>query len=189
MSIVILIIQALILVIFAYFVHYFQEKGKNLATKEDISEITTKIEQVKHTYSSKLESVKSVLSARLFTHQVRYQNEFVMLLSLSKKLAEFKDALSNFELQIASLGVGADNPNYTKETIEKALASMGALQDEYEAHLPFYPQDIYENVKKLHSLGWKKLVLKANKANLTERNELGKIIIESIKKKRSRFRC
>jgi hypothetical protein len=32
---------------------YFSEKGKNLATKEDISEITKKIEEVKMEFSSK----------------------------------------------------------------------------------------------------------------------------------------
>src|ERR1035437_3917179 len=31
----------------AFFKSYFQEKGKNLATKEDITEITEKIEKVK----------------------------------------------------------------------------------------------------------------------------------------------
>ena len=98
MSIAILIIQIVILFVIGYIVNYslptyFQQKGKNLATKEDITEITTRVEQVKHDYSSKLESMKTVLSTRLFIHQVRYQNEFEMLLSLSEKLAKFRNAL------------------------------------------------------------------------------------------------
>lgn len=38
-----------------YFPAYFSEKGKNLATKEDIAEITRRIEDVKHTYALLLE--------------------------------------------------------------------------------------------------------------------------------------
>ena len=41
---------------------YFNEKGKNLATKEDIKEITDKIESVRFEYLGKLEGVKSELS-------------------------------------------------------------------------------------------------------------------------------
>lgn len=51
-----------------YFPAYFHKKGENLATKEDIGEITHKIEQVKVQYSAQLEdikfSVKSVYDQR-----------------------------------------------------------------------------------------------------------------------------
>ena len=39
------------------------EKGKNLATKEDIGEITEKIENVKSAYAADLEEIKSTLTA------------------------------------------------------------------------------------------------------------------------------
>jgi len=41
-----------------YLPTYFQEKGKNLATKEDIKEITDKVESVKTDYARQLESFK-----------------------------------------------------------------------------------------------------------------------------------
>lgn len=44
-----------------YLVFYFREKGKNLATKEDIEEITKKIESVKTSYSKGLEQYKMEL--------------------------------------------------------------------------------------------------------------------------------
>ncbi len=181
MSIIIHIIQTVIILVIAYIAKsYLQEKGKNLATKEDIAEITTRIEHVKHEYSSKLESVKSVLNARLFTHQVRYQNEFNILLNLSEKLAEFRNNLSNLEIQGALLSTSRGNANDAKETAKKVLASMEALWREYEAHLPFYPEDIYENVRKLHGLSWRKLVVQLDKANLTETNTAVEAIIEMV---------
>lgn len=41
-----------------FFPGYLSEKGKNLATKEDIAEITRRIEDVKHDYASLLEDQK-----------------------------------------------------------------------------------------------------------------------------------
>jgi hypothetical protein len=45
-------------VVRTYFPGYLAEKGKNLATKEDIEGITRQIEEVKHTYASLLEDQK-----------------------------------------------------------------------------------------------------------------------------------
>jgi hypothetical protein len=68
-----MVLQIITLVILGYFIKsyfpaYFQKKGENLATKEDIGEITQKIEQVKVRYSAQLEdirlSVKSIYDRR-----------------------------------------------------------------------------------------------------------------------------
>lgn len=45
-----------------YFPAYFSEKGKNLATKEDIGEITDKIERTRIQYLAAIEKVKSELT-------------------------------------------------------------------------------------------------------------------------------
>ncbi len=62
----------------SYFPAYFHKKGENLATKEDIGEITKKIEQVKVQYSAQLEdiklSVKSVYDSRKsFSNRQQYE--------------------------------------------------------------------------------------------------------------------
>ena len=59
---------------------YLSEKGKNLATKEDIREITVKIE-----------GVKAALGSRLHIHQVRYEHEFKILSELTEKLVAVRD--------------------------------------------------------------------------------------------------
>lgn len=45
-----LIIQTIVILIGCFLISYFQQKGKNLATKEDVAEITSKIESVKTDY-------------------------------------------------------------------------------------------------------------------------------------------
>lgn len=154
-----------------YFRSYIAKKGRNTATKEDIAEITTKVEQVKHEYLSKLESIKTVLNTRLFIHQVRYQNEFNMLVSLSEKLTNFHMAVTNFELQASP----------SKSDVKELLSVMGLLIDEYEAHKPFYPQEIYESVCEFHKSGYIKIVLQLDKKNLIENSTASNNYIQKLK--------
>ena len=63
----------------SYLPAYFGEKGKNLATKEDIEEITGKIESIKHDFATALEKSKhehslrlAAIDTRLKAHQDAY---------------------------------------------------------------------------------------------------------------------
>ena len=60
---------------------------------------------------------------------------------------------------------------------------MGALLKEYEAHKPFYPEEIYESIRKLHRLSWTKLFLQADKANIMQGNTLRKTVVDMLKDK------
>lgn len=60
-----IIINSSVLIIgfyLAFFKSYFQEKGKNLATSEDIQRITVQVEQVKKQFNGELELLKTQLS-------------------------------------------------------------------------------------------------------------------------------
>lgn len=47
-----------------YIASYFREKGKNLATKEDIEEITRRVEGVKTQYSTEIERLRLALQQK-----------------------------------------------------------------------------------------------------------------------------
>ena len=68
-------------VLITYFISYFKEKAKNLATKEDIQEITEKIESIKHDYNKQLEEFKHDYNKQLeeFKQEqlIRYKAEIV----------------------------------------------------------------------------------------------------------------
>lgn len=63
-----------------YCTFYFSQKGKNLATKEDIGEITHKIEEAKLLYARQLEQFKAM-------HQLK-------MAALDKRLQVHQDAFS-----------------------------------------------------------------------------------------------
>ena len=83
---------ALGLLLYRYLPSYAAQKGRNLATKEDVAEITTSIESVKSGYAHELEGVRAAIESRLGIHQFRYQREFEILVRLSKKVVELRDA-------------------------------------------------------------------------------------------------
>jgi hypothetical protein len=55
------IVGGIIFLVSQYLIYYFREKGKNLATKEDVEEITDKIEAVKNQYTVEIEKLKADL--------------------------------------------------------------------------------------------------------------------------------
>ncbi len=63
------IVFAIIAGLVQYIVSYFTEKGKNLATKEDIKDITDKVESVKASYNEALERHKLELQKEFESHK------------------------------------------------------------------------------------------------------------------------
>ncbi|WP_293666468.1 hypothetical protein [uncultured Parabacteroides sp.] len=70
---------------------YESEKGKNLATKEDVKDITQKVEEIKNIYSSSLERYKIDLQKELETSKYIIElchsldKELIMLISKALK--------------------------------------------------------------------------------------------------------
>ncbi len=98
-----LVLDALILLLLLYIVFlksYFQEKGKNVATKEDIEEITSLVEAVK----SQLQfSLQAKLSLRAEEHQT--------LIDYFSKYSAWLSAITN----CSALGITKDNPSRSAE--------------------------------------------------------------------------
>ncbi len=141
-----------------YFPEYLKEKGKNLATKEDIGEITKEVESIKHGYSAELESLRAAIGSQLYVHQTRYQNEFQILKDLSEKVIEVRNSALSLRPVIDSI-----NPNETEEErkrkrLERYFDAGRALYQLSETRKPFYPEEIYAGIAKLDKTVWKEVV-------------------------------
>jgi hypothetical protein len=55
------VFMTLIVLYLAFFKSYFKEKGKNLATKQDVGRITDIVERIKHKFDSDTEKIKQQL--------------------------------------------------------------------------------------------------------------------------------
>lgn len=131
---------------------YFGKKGENLATKEDIADITSKIETVKHEYASQLESVKAELSAKLSTYGFRYEKEYEVLSELTALLVDLRDASISLRPVL-----DFQDPNLTKdelkrERLKRFFEAGRSLYIIREKKRPFYPEDIYQAVVSIEEI-------------------------------------
>jgi len=105
-----------------YFPAYLAEKGKNLATREDIAEITQSIEQVKLTYASQLEATKTHLSQNLET----LKHDLSLLADSSKRHEGLKaSAYVDFCKAAAGLAI-AQKWNNSEKELEALIAMTDA---------------------------------------------------------------
>jgi hypothetical protein len=86
LSLLILLSQCVIgLLIYKYLPSYFNEKGKNLATKEDIADITKIVEKTRSEFINETERLKASLQIQAKTHQSLIDEERQALMSYYEK--------------------------------------------------------------------------------------------------------
>jgi hypothetical protein len=107
-----------------YLPSYFNEKGKNLATKEDIGEITKIIESVKLGNSTQLETLKTELSFVARTQEVIYDDERKAIIDFIGVIADFFE--SNIDLPNESST--PEGFAYMQDRIRASYTDYGKVQ-------------------------------------------------------------
>ena len=135
-----------------YLFSYSSEKGKNLATKEDIEEITRKVEEVKTEYLGELERLKVELSVLSRKHDILLDEKVRVFNKLQKRLVDFKKYC---EAALGSYGDrGEFHPNLDAldEEIDKAsLQHITALHEIEQEDFIFLSEESRRILSDLHS--------------------------------------
>ena len=120
-----------------YFPSYFNEKGKNLATKEDIAEITNRIESVKSSYEKSLVKFgtyhknQANVIGQLYKHLVASLDDlFLLSVPNEEKLKQANKSSSEF-LKYYKLHRIYIEP-HLKEQIESIIAIMRESYIDFE---------------------------------------------------------
>ncbi len=129
-----------------YLRSYLGEKAKNLAAKEDIMEITDRIEGVKIDYSKQLESIKNGFQARLQVDQVRYQNEYQILVTLSERLVELRDAATSLRPALDIHPADEAEVDRKKRRLERYAKAAQEYYQFSATREPFILEDMYQTV-------------------------------------------
>jgi hypothetical protein len=95
-----LIFVILFLFVKSYLPSYFSAKGKNLATKEDIAEITKKTEEIRVLYSKQLEFLSQ--QNRIILEEYKSKNQ-LRLAALTKRLEVHQNAFILWKKIISSV--------------------------------------------------------------------------------------
>ncbi|MHA3045504.1 hypothetical protein JSO61_009295 [Riemerella anatipestifer] len=134
------LILVLITLYLALFKSYFQEKGKNIATKEDIEEITQKVEKIKNdlNYSTQTKiSLKSEEKKTLIEYYEKYYQfqNYLYDISLvgineenSEKIREIEEKIdhlkSDFDIVSAKLELLINNKDFINKTRDLKLHTL-----------------------------------------------------------------
>lgn len=155
---VLLGVGAIGLLLYRYLPAYTAEKGKNLATKEDIAEITKQIEGVKSAYAHELEGVRAALDSRLSIHQFRYQREFEILMQLSEKVVELRDATVMLRPESEYVNQEESEENRKRRKLTRYSTASRDLYQFYEPRRPFLPESMLDSLQDLDRVAWKEVV-------------------------------
>lgn len=112
---------------------YFNEKAKNLATKQDIGEITSQIEEIRAQHAIEVESVKGEIQKLVSEHDTRFAY-------LHKRRGEVID-------QLYKLNVKMMRPLYSSATTVKMNIQRSEEEERAEGLrlIPLFVKYYYEN--------------------------------------------
>lgn len=125
---------------------YSTEKGKNLATRENIEEITDKIENVKLDYARQLEAARAELSSQINTHGFRYEKEYEVLSDLTGHLVDVRNASLNLRPVFDFVDPNKTKDEIKRERLQAFYETRRKLFFVREKKRPFYPDEIYQAV-------------------------------------------
>ena len=145
-----------------HFLPYLSEKGKNLATKEDVGEITKEIASVNHRYNSLLEELKgrhqlrlAAVDKRLQVHQEaftiwRKMLEFAYGDEIGKVVLEAQSWWEKnciyLEPEVRQAFVDAYSAIHTHGSLVSNRAEYTLIQDSWQRFTKF-PNILFESIK------------------------------------------
>jgi len=131
---------------------YSSEKGKNLATKEDIEEITRKVEDVKSGYIAEIERLKVDLSVLSRKHSILLDEKIRVFKKLQKRLVDFKKYCEAALGSYNERGEFHPNLEVLSENIDKAsLKHITALHEIEQEDFIFLSKKSRSILSELHN--------------------------------------
>lgn len=131
----------------SYLDSYTKKKAENLATKQDIGEITRRVEEVKSSFATSFELIKWELSKKGTIHRLASEKEFEALTEISRYLYEIQLATENLRptwIQRIDLN---ETEEQAKEKYQRRYrewsTSHDAFADAVQKNRPFLPQYLY----------------------------------------------
>jgi len=147
MTTLIVILQAVTLIGLAaaalfikhYLPSYMTEKGKNLATKEDIEDITHKVESIKQIHARQLELVRSSLAIAAKRKERFHDKQATVLATTYQRLSASTDG-------VLRLLVPMQSPEERQEHIIKSAKTLRKLRDYSAMNKLYIPDELATHI-------------------------------------------
>lgn len=121
---------------------YVNKKAENLATKEDVQEIT-----------KLAESMKASINSRLHVNQTRYNKEYELLHELTEKIVSLKNKTLSLRPTVDFANAKAKEEK--GERLKEFYEANRQLYLIMENNRPFYPEKIYKKLAEISNISWK----------------------------------
>lgn len=133
-----------------YLGSYMSEKGKNLATKEDVEQITRKVEAVRSQFEAQNDIRRSELNRMVDVHRIRFEWEFSVLRELWTKI---NDVLKEAHwLGLASAQRPGSDIDKAQEKLSKFIVALEVCDQVNTLNKPFFHEEVYGEVLSLMQL-------------------------------------
>lgn len=137
---------------------YLSEKGKNDATKEDIEEITRKVEAIRNEFSTTSEFLRWQLSKKANLHKLQAEKEFEVYATLWNTITKLRLAFEELRPAIDLQPVGTDFQELWKKRYKIFVEHRNELLVEVERLRPFYPETLYYDLRKLLGVAFNDII-------------------------------
>ena len=180
-TLLILIVSVIFFGVFKiYLPAYLTEKAKNLASKEDLNDLTQIVEKVRSDYAVELERVRSdhareleenrsLMVANLHVYQTRYNREFDILFELAEKLVQLRNSALALRPAMDFTSSNESDEDRKRNRLENWTRAAEAFRNVAECRRPFYPEEIHnvciQLIRKTHSEAVSYGVTKYNSQN------------------------
>jgi hypothetical protein len=137
---------------------YLIEKGKGAASKEDVEEITRKVESIRAGFLTPVEVLKANLSKRATLHRLQAEKEFEVYSDIWDKAIKLKFACVELRPTFDTIDANElpkDRWNRRYTQVRTALSEFIEMTEQLR---PFYSEELYRQLHKLGQEVWKEVV-------------------------------
>jgi hypothetical protein len=129
---------------------YATEKGKNLATKADIAEITRQVEGVRAEYIDRVERLKASLGETQTINRTQYELELTAYREVWQVLLPVHRAAAGLRPVLDFVpGPTETNDSRKKDRLEKFAETFNPFSEVVWKHRPFYPAAVFDELNEL----------------------------------------
>jgi len=135
-----------------YLPSYLAEKGKNLASKEDVEELTRKVEGVRTQYLSELERLRFDLGRASLVHKAQYETEFRVYEEIWQRVIDVQRTVVALRPMFDQVDPKESDEERRNRRLQEFVEPFNAMQAAIWKSKPFYSATVHRELQELSHL-------------------------------------
>src|SRR5438445_7369720 len=131
---------------------YLAEKGKNLASKEDLEELTRKVEGVRTQYLSELERLRFDLGRASLVHKAQYETEFRVYEEIWQRVIDVQRTVVALRPMVDQVDSKESDEERRSRRVQEFVEPFNAMQAAIWKNKPFYSAAVHRELQELSHL-------------------------------------